>query len=125
MIRTFQIFEAEEKKDGGPVPYSRDHPINENRILRAEEQLRELRAGHGKYVEENYNEKDDRVAAEKNGIDYQALVLSTRMPAPAAVMSGSWNKIVSSIVTLATRQTQTELRPRAAYESRGDYPGLQ
>lgn len=92
MIRTFQIFEAEEKKSGGPSPYARDHPINENRILRAEEQLRELRAGRGMYVEENYNDKDDRVAAEKNGIDYQALVLSTRMPAPSTVMSGAGPK---------------------------------
>jgi len=89
MIRTFQIFEAEEKKSGAPVAYSQDHPINENRVLRAEEQLRELRADHGKYVEENYNDKDDRVAAEKNGIDYPALVLSTRMPTPSAVMSGA------------------------------------
>ncbi len=88
MIRTFQIFEAEEKKTGVQSPYSQDHPINENRILRAEEQLRELRADHGKYVEENYNDKDDRVAADKNGLDYQALVLSTRMPTPATVMSG-------------------------------------
>ena len=89
MIRTFQIFEAEEKKSGRPAPYAQDHPINENRVLRAEEQLRELRANRGQYIEENYNDKDDRVAAEKNGIDYPALVLSTKMPTPASVMSGN------------------------------------
>ena len=86
MIRTFQIFEAEEKSSGQISPYARDHPINANRILRAEEQLRELRANRGLYVEENYNDKDDRVAALKNGIDYQALVLSTKMPTPASVL---------------------------------------
>jgi len=87
MIRTFQIFEAEEKNSGYASPYARDHPINENRILRAEEQLRELRANRGVYVEELYNDKDDRIAAEKNGIDYQALLISTKMPTPTAVMS--------------------------------------
>ena len=92
MIRTFQILEAEEKKTGAPAAYAADHPINENRILRAEEQLRELRANRGKYVEENYNDKDDQVAAAKNGIDYPALVLSTRMPTPSAVMSGAGTK---------------------------------
>ncbi len=87
MIRTFQIFEAEEKNSGYASPYARDHPINENRILRAEEQLRELRANRGVYIQELYNDKDDRIAAEKNGIDYQALVLSTKMPTPAAIMT--------------------------------------
>lgn len=89
MIRTFQIFEVEEKKYGGPVPYSRDHPINENRILRAEEQLRELRANKGAYLQELYRPGEDKLAAEKNGIDYPALLLSTKMPTPAAVMASS------------------------------------
>jgi len=87
MIRTFQLFEAEEKKSGQEAPYAQDHPINENRILRVEEQLRELRANHGQYIEENYSDKDDQVAAAKNGIDYPALVLSTKMPTPASVMA--------------------------------------
>jgi len=89
MIRTFQIFEAEEKKYHGPVPYSRDHPINENRILRAEEQLRELRANKGGYLQDAYRPGEDKLAAEKNGIDYPALLLSTKMPTPAAVMASS------------------------------------
>jgi len=89
MIRTFQLFEAQEKKSGQMAPYAQDHPINENRILRAEEQLRELRANRGQYIEENYKDKDDRVAAEKNGIDYPALVLSTKMPTPASIMSAT------------------------------------
>ena len=88
MIRTFQIFEAEDKRSGQPAPYSQDHPINENRILRAEEQLRELRANHGAYVTDAYQVDADKIAAQKNGIDYNALVLSTKMPTPAAVMSG-------------------------------------
>lgn len=88
MIRTFQLFEAEEKKSGAPVAYSQDHPINENRILRAEEQLRELRANRGAYLQEAYHLGEDRLAAEKNGIDYQALLLSTKMPSPASVMAG-------------------------------------
>ena len=92
MIRTFQIFEAEEKKNGGPVPYSRDHPINENRILRAEEQLRELRANKGAYLQDLYRPGEDKLAAEKNGIDYPALLLSTKMPSPAAVMASSDTK---------------------------------
>ena len=87
MIRTFQIFEAEEKKYSGPVPYSRDHPINENRILRAEEQLRELRANKGVYLQEAYQPGEDKLAAAKNGIDYPTLLLSTKMPTPAAVMA--------------------------------------
>ena len=96
MIRTFQMFEAEEKKSGQEAPYAQDHPINENRILRVEEQLRELRANHGHYMEENYNDKDDRAAAQKNGIDYAALVLSTKMPTPASVMSASGSSPTSN-----------------------------
>ena len=90
MIRTFQLFEAEDKKHPGQsVPYSRDHPINENRILRAEEQLRELRANKGGYLQEAYQPGEDKLAAVKNGIDYPALLLSTKMPTPAAVMASS------------------------------------
>ena len=88
MIRTFQLFQDEEKKSGQPAPYSQDHPINENRILRAEEQLRELRANHGQYLAEGYQPGEDKLAAQKNGVDYAALVLSTKMPTPAAVMAG-------------------------------------
>lgn len=93
MIRTFQIFEAEDKKHPNqPIPYSRDHPINENRILRAEEQLRELRANKGGYLQEGYTPGEDKLAAEKNGIDYPALLLSTKMPTPAAVMASTETK---------------------------------
>jgi len=86
MVRTFVLFEDEEKKGYSPAAYSRDHPINENRILRVEEQLRELRANHGTYLSDGYHPGEDRLAAEKNGIDYNALVLATKMPSPAAVM---------------------------------------
>lgn len=86
MVRTFQIFEDEERKGDGPSSYARDHPINENRILRVEEQLRELRANRGSYIAEEYKPGEDRLAAQKNGIDYQALVLATKMPSPASVM---------------------------------------
>lgn len=86
MVRTFQIFEDEEKKGYSPAAYAKDHPINENRILRVEEQLRELRANHGTYMTEEYHPGEDRIAAEKNGIDYNALVLATKMPSPAAIM---------------------------------------
>ena len=91
MVRTFQIFENEEKKSGQPAAYAQDHPINENRILRVEEQLRELRANHGTYLTEDYHPGEDKLAAEKNGIDYNALVLATRMPSPAAIMHDTKN----------------------------------
>ncbi len=87
MIRTFQLLEAEDKKYNQPAPYSQDHPINENRILRAEAQLRELRVNHGAYIEEGYKVGDDKIAAQKNGVDYPALLLSTRMPSPASIMA--------------------------------------
>ena len=45
MVRTFRIFETMEGEGGNSEPsYAEDHPINQNRILRVEEQLRELRA---------------------------------------------------------------------------------
>lgn len=86
MVRTFQMFENEEKKNGQPAAYAQDHPINANRILRVEEQLRELRANHGVYLNEFYHPDDDKLAAEKNGIDYNALVLATKMPSPESIM---------------------------------------
>ena len=93
MIRTFELFEAEDKKHPGePAPYSQDHPINENRILRAEEQLRELRATKGRTSRNCTRPGEDKLAAEKNGIDYPALLLSTKMPTPAAIMASSGAK---------------------------------
>ena len=77
MIRTFRIFEELDKKRGGPPVYSQDHPINQNRILRSLEQYRELRANHGAYVSETYNAQGDRIAAQRNDLPYQALVLAT------------------------------------------------
>lgn len=91
MVRTFVIFEDEEKKGYSPAAYAKDHPINENRILRVEEQLRELRANHGTYMTEEYHPGEDRLAAEKSGIDYNALVLSTKMPSPASIMHDTKN----------------------------------
>lgn len=89
MIRTFRIFEDQEKRTGSPEPYSRDHPINRNRILRALEQLRELRANKGQYVAEQYDPNDDKIAAQKNGIEYQALVLATQVPATVAAQTSA------------------------------------
>ena len=103
MVRTFEIFEDEEKKGYAPAAYSQDHPINENRILRVEEQLRELRANHGTYMTEEYHPGEDRIAAEKNGIDYNALVLATKMPSPAAIMHDT-KKTADTKKTTSTTQ---------------------
>lgn len=84
MIRTFQILEQVEKQDGTPPPYAEDHPINANRALRALEQYRELRANGGKYMTEAYDPDGDKLAAKKNDISYQALVLATTPPKQAA-----------------------------------------
>lgn len=81
MVRTFQTFEKME--DGNSEPsYAEDHPINQNRILRVEEQLRELRADHGTYVSEAYDPNGDKIAAKEHDLDYHLLVLSTNIPAP-------------------------------------------
>lgn len=82
MVRTFQIFEKMEDGGNSAPSYSQDHPINENRILRVEEQLRELRADHGTYVSEAYDVNGDRIAAKQHDLDYHLLVLSTNIPAP-------------------------------------------
>lgn len=85
MIRTFKILQELENKNGGhPIVYAEDHPITRNRTLRAEEQLRELRANHGEYISQNYDPQGDRTAAEKNGISYNALVLSTTPSTPTS-----------------------------------------
>ena len=89
MIRTFKILEKVEHDSGvHGIAYVQDHPITRNRILRAEEQLRELRANHGAYMTEDYSANGDRLAAEKNGISYNALVLSTTpsTPTPESVL---------------------------------------
>jgi len=82
MVRTFQIFDKMEDGHNDAPSYALDHPINSNRILRVEEQLRELRADHGTYVSEAYDPNGDRVAAKEHDIDYHLLVLSTNIPAP-------------------------------------------
>ena len=83
MIRTFHILEELENKNGGqPMVYAADHPITRNRTLRAQEQLRELRANHGAYISEKYDPQGDRTAAERNGISYNALVLATTPSTP-------------------------------------------
>jgi predicted Zn-dependent protease len=89
MIRTFKILQDLENKSGGhPIVYAQDHPITRNRTLRAEEQLRELRANHGIYISQNYDPQGDRTAAERNGISYNALVLSTMPSTPASDQPG-------------------------------------
>lgn len=82
MVRTFQTFEKMEDGGNSMPSYAEDHPINQNRILRVEEQLRELRADHGTYVSEAYDPNGDRVAAKEHDLDYHLLVLSTNIPAP-------------------------------------------
>jgi predicted Zn-dependent protease len=83
MVRTFRVFESMEGGSSGDTPsYALDHPINSNRILRVEEQLRELRADHGTYVSEAYDPNGDKIAAKEHDIDYHLLVLSTNIPAP-------------------------------------------
>lgn len=83
MIRTFQTFEKMEGGGGDEPSYALDHPINQNRILRVAEQLRELRADHGTYVSEAYDPNGDKIAAKAHDLDYHLLVLSTNIPAPA------------------------------------------
>ena len=82
MVRTFQTFEKMEDGGNSEPSYAEDHPINQNRILRVEEQLRELRADHGTYVSEAYDPNGDRIAAKEHDLDYHLLVLSTNIPAP-------------------------------------------
>ena len=82
MIRTFQTFEKMEDGHNDTPSYALDHPINENRILRVQEQLRELRADHGTYVTEAYDPNGDKLAAKEHDLDYHLLVLSSGIPAP-------------------------------------------
>lgn len=81
MVRTFRIFESMENQGPSQPSYAEDHPGSANRILRVEEQLRELRADHGTYVSEAYNPDGDKIAAKEHDIDYHLLVLSTNVPA--------------------------------------------
>ena len=81
MIRTFQTFEKMEDGHNDTPSYALDHPINQNRILRVQEQMRELRAGRGSYVAEAYDPNGDRIAAKQHDLDYHLLVLSTGIPA--------------------------------------------
>lgn len=83
MIRMFNVLERLEKQDGAAEPYAQDHPITKNRALRALEQYRELRANGGQYITSAYDPEGDRLAAKKNDISYQALVLATTPPIPA------------------------------------------
>ena len=80
MVRTFRTFEKMEDGANNTPSYQLDHPINQNRILRVEEQLRELRADHGTYVSEAYDPNGDKIAAKEHDLDYHLLVLSTNMP---------------------------------------------
>ena len=82
MVRTFRVFETMEGQGPSVPSYAEDHPGSANRILRVQEQLRELRADHGTYVSEAYNPDGDKIAAKEHDIDYHLLVLSTNVPAP-------------------------------------------
>ncbi len=81
MVRTFRIFETMEGQEPSVPSYAEDHPGSANRILRVQEQLRELRADHGTYVSEAYDPNGDKLAAKEHDIDYHLLVLSTNVPA--------------------------------------------
>ncbi len=102
MVRTFQILEKVEKQYGEPAPYAEDHPMSENRSLRALEQYRELRANNGQYMTAAYTVDGDKLAAKKNDISYQALVLATTPLAPAS----------SLVRTAATGPAQPAVTPR-------------
>ena len=80
MVRTFRVFETMEGEGPSVPSYAEDHPGSGNRILRVEEQLRELRADHGTYVSEAYDPNGDKLAAKEHDIDYHLLVLSTSIP---------------------------------------------
>ena len=80
MVRTFRIFETMESQGPSVPSYAEDHPGSANRILRVQEQLRELRADHGTYVSEAYDPNGDKIAAKEHDIDYHLLVLSTNVP---------------------------------------------
>ncbi len=80
MVRTFRIFETMESQGPSVPSYAEDHPGSANRILRVQEQLRELRADHGTYVSEAYDQDGDKIAAKEHDIDYHLLVLSTNVP---------------------------------------------
>ena len=81
MVRTFRVFETMEGEGPSMPNYAEDHPGSGNRILRVEEQLRELRANRGAYVSEAYDPNGDKLAAKEHDIDYHLLVLSTNIPA--------------------------------------------
>lgn len=80
MVRTMILFEQLDKKYGTPAAYTLDHPISQNRALRAMEQYRELRANGGQYTSEAYTVTGDKIAARRHDISYPALVLATMAP---------------------------------------------
>lgn len=80
MVRTMILFEQLDKKYGTPAAYTLDHPISQNRALRAMEQYRELRANGGQYISEAYTVTGDKIAARRHDISYPALVLATMAP---------------------------------------------
>ncbi len=80
MVRTMVLFEQMDKKYGTPPAYTLDHPVSQNRALRAMEQYRELRANGGQYTSDAYNVTGDKIAARQHDISYPALVLATMAP---------------------------------------------
>ena len=120
MIRTFQIFEHMEGGQPDVPDYALDHPINPNRILRAQEQMRELIANHGKYVAEAYDPNADKTAAKMNGIDYPVLVLATRMPAPKPKTAPG--EAVKPTVTVTPAPVVTPPAPSTPPASTSPYP---
>ena len=80
MVRTMTLFQKLEKSEPMPPAYTLDHPISQNRALRALEQYRELRANNGQYVSPAYQVSGDKIAAREHDISYPALVLATQAP---------------------------------------------
>jgi len=80
MVRTMTLFQKLEKSEPMPPAYTLDHPISQNRALRALEQYRELRANNGQYISLAYQVSGDKIAAREHDISYPALVLATQAP---------------------------------------------
>ena len=108
MIRTFQTFEKMEDGHNDRPSYALDHPINENRILRVQEQMRELRADRGTYVSEAYDPNGDKIAAKEHDLDYHLLVLSTGIPATIPTPSAKPIPATKLIPTAKPIPTATE-----------------
>ena len=115
MVRTMILFEKLDKKQGTPPAYTLDHPVSQNRALRAMEQYRELRANGGKYVSEAYQVTGDKIAAREHDISYPALVLATMAPVLPAKTQGDQaeDKAAAKAAAQASTTSPAPLPPAA------------